>query len=125
MKKTIKLSETQLTNVVKRIISEQEMNDRVIKGFSIQPLHFQKYATMNLTPYYFETNGYDDCKMVEVTKRNLNSVEKKKIFLLHPEEYEKISELIDSTNNIAEKYLQKIKLLQEMIPSILVEKIMK
>lgn len=26
MKKTIKLSETQLTNVVKRIISEQEMN---------------------------------------------------------------------------------------------------
>jgi hypothetical protein len=62
--------------------------------------------------------------MVEVTKKNIEDNRKKRIFVLKPEEFQKINTYINSLNNVIKLELERIELLKEMVPSILVEKIM-
>jgi hypothetical protein len=62
--------------------------------------------------------------MVEVTKRNLENNRKKHIFILKPEEFQKINGYIDSLNKVIKLELERIQLLKDMVPSILIEKIM-
>jgi len=123
MKKTISLTESDLTNIIQRVINEQE-NNRVRSGYSISPFDWKRFESMGVTPYYYESKPNGQSSMVEVTKENLKNLKEERIFLLYPEEHEKISNKIDSHNNLVEKYLRKIELLQEMIPTILVEEIM-
>jgi hypothetical protein len=123
MKKRITLTESDLTNIIQRVINEQE-NSRVRSGYSISDYDFVRFNSMGVTPYYYDSQPNGQSSMIEITKENLKNHKEERIFLLYPEEYEKISNKIDSLNEVIEKYLRKIELLQEMIPTILVEEIM-
>lgn len=98
--------------------------NRVIIGYDINGTDFQKFELMGVVPYYYESSGLT-CKMIEITKGNVSKYGDKRIFLLNPEEYTKIYEYIRILNDIIESEEKKNQLLKEMVPSILVEKIMK
>jgi|688.fasta_scaffold87418_6 hypothetical protein len=123
MKKIVEINESDLVNVVKKVINEEELK-RVRKGYSITPWDFNRFKAMGVTPYYYDSSVDGDCKMVEVTKRNLENNRKKHIFILKPEEFQKINGYIDSLNKVIKLELERIQLLKDMVPSILIEKIM-
>jgi hypothetical protein len=63
--------------------------------------------------------------MVEIDKNNFLKLEKTgRVFLLTPDELEKINKLIDNINNITKLYLEKIETQKQLIIAVLVEKIM-
>lgn len=98
--------------------------DRKIKGGTIGKFDFQRYNSMGVKPYYFKDIKDGGCEFVEVTPKNVSDVERKWVFLLKPEELEKINKFVETTNQLVENYKKKIALLKEMIPPVLVEKIM-
>jgi hypothetical protein len=123
MKKVVKINEFDLVNMVKTVINEEDLK-RVRKGYSITPWEFNKFQAMGVTPYYYDSSVNGECKMVEVTKSNLENNRKKHIFILKPEEFQKINGYIDSLNKVVKLELERIQLLKDMVPSILIEKIM-
>jgi len=123
MSKVIKINESELVDLVKIVINEEEV-ERVRKGYSITPFDFNRFKSMGVTPYYYDSKVNGECRMVEVTKKNIEDNRKKRIFVLKPEEFQKINTYIDSLNNVIKLELERIELLKEMVPSILVEKIM-
>ena len=123
MKKVVKINESDLVNMVKTVINEEDLK-RVRKGYSITPWEFNKFQAMGVTPYYYDSTVNGECKMVEVTKSNLENNRKKHIFILKPEEFQKINGYIDSLNKVVKLELERIQLLKDMVPSILIEKIM-
>jgi hypothetical protein len=63
--------------------------------------------------------------MVEIDKNNFLKLEKTgRVFLLNPDELEKINKLIDKINDITKLYLEKIEYQKQLIIAVLVEKIM-
>lgn len=124
MKKVISLTETELTQIVEKVIKEQQ-EDRVVPGRNITKLRIQIYSEQGLTPYYFDSKEYGKYKMVEVTGPLPSNMDRVRIFLLKPEEFEKINKIIDIMNDIIPKHLEKIKLLTQYVTAVLVDKIMK
>lgn len=124
MKKVISLTETELTQIVEKVINEQQEN-RVVMGRDITKLRIQIYSEQGLTPYYFDSKEYGKYKMVEVTGPLPSNMERVRVFLLKPEEFEKINKVIDIMNDIIPKHLEKIKLLTQYVTAVLVDKVMK
>ena len=110
-----------LVGEIGKIINEQ---DRIKTGYTVNDWDLKKFEFMGLKPYYYDSDVDGECKMVEITKSNLDKNRKQHIYILKPEEFEKIGGYIDSLNNLIKLELERIKLLKEMVPSILVEKIM-
>lgn len=124
MKKVITLTESELTQIVEKVIKEQQ-EDRVVPGRNITKLRIQIYSEQGFTPYYFDSKEYGKYKMVEVTGPLPSNMDRVRIFLLKPEEFEKINKIIDIMNDIIPKHLEKIKLLTQYVTAVLVDKIMK
>lgn len=123
MKKYVKLSESDLNEIVNKVIEEEQ---RIIKGWDIKNnLDFQRFLSKGVTPYYFDTTKDGDYKMVEITKPLSDDMKKIRIFLLKPNELETINKFISNLNELTLMYLEKIKLFKEYIPSLLADKIMK
>lgn len=98
--------------------------DRVIAGGTIGNFDFVRFESMGLTPFYYSDSVNGECSLVEVTRKTLSSVERKRVFLLTPGERDTIGELIGSVNDLVVLNIKKIALLKSMIVPILVEKIM-
>lgn len=98
--------------------------ERKIKGGTIGKFDFQRYNSMGVKPYYFKDIKDGGCEFVEVTPKNVSDVERKWVFLLKPEELERINKLVGTTNELVEAQKKKIALLKELIPAILIDKIM-
>lgn len=124
MKKVISLTETELTQIVEKVIKEQQ-EDRVVPGRNITKLRIQIYSEQGLTPYYFDSKEYGKYKMVEVTGPLPSNMDRVRVFLLKPKESETINKIINNTNEIILLELKKIDLLTKYITSVLVDKIMK
>jgi hypothetical protein len=97
-------------------------NERIIRGYNITPFSFSKFKSMGVTPYYYESS--DLSTFVEITNDNWQKINNKRVFLLSSDEFDRISKIVETTNKIIEGYREKIELMKEMVPSILVEKIM-
>ena len=63
MKKIIRLSESDLTNIVKKVISESK-NDRIVYGSQISNSSNQELITKGYTPYYLDLSKDGDYKMI-------------------------------------------------------------
>jgi hypothetical protein len=98
--------------------------DRVIAGGTIGSFDFVRFNSMGLTPFYYDRNKDGSCSLVEVNHKNLSLVERKRVFLLFPDEYCKIGEFIGNLNALVILNQKKIDLLNEMVIPILVGKIM-
>ena len=55
MKKVVKLTESDLTRIVKRVINENS-NDRIVRGDQILNKSNQKLIDDGFTPYYLDLN---------------------------------------------------------------------
>lgn len=124
MSKIIKINESELVNVVKNILSEQE-NSRVRRPYQVNKWDLKKFPSMGVEPYYYDSNVNGECKMVKITSENLHNQQKGYIFLLKPEELEKINRYIEVLNKLIKAEMERINLLKQMPPSVLVDKMMK
>ena len=105
MKKVIKLTETDLTNIVKRVIGENK-NDRIIYGSQISNKYNQKLIDDGFTPYYLDLKKVGDYKIVEV--KNINrELPKTTFYFLNEREYELLEKLTNNINELSSEY-QKI-----------------
>jgi hypothetical protein len=117
------INESEFFDIVKNVIAEEE-NTRVRRPYTVNVWDIKKFSSMGVTPYYYDSNVNGECKMVQITTENVSKHIKGYIFLLKPEEFDKITRYIDSLNKLIKLELERIKLLKEMIPSILKDKIM-
>ena len=99
--------------------------DRVIKGYDITTFDFQRFSNMGVTPYVYVSNDRGSSDLVEVDKKNYVKFVRNRVYLLTPDEYAKTKEYVDSLNHLIELQVRRNALLMEMVPGIIVEKIMK
>ena len=123
MKKIVRLTESDLMNVVQKVINEQE-EKRIVRGINFGKHGVNKAKREGLTPYYFNFKVDGDYKLIEVTSYSDN-LDRTQIFLLKPEEAEKTQRHIEIVNDLVQKKLEQIKLYKQFIPSVTAEKIMK
>lgn len=117
------------------VITEQEKDDilnqhkeikdkpklpenRRILDLDITPITLAKYKSQGLTPYYYD----GDTDIVEMTgpiKGKTYNTKPKEVFLLTPEEYNKIKELSDNIKKMIDLKLDAIKLYKQYIPASL------
>jgi hypothetical protein len=122
------LSEKEKQNIKEMygLIEQQTEPNRIINLYQIGNKNkIDIIKSQGLVPYYFDSKINGEYKMVEIDKNNFSKLEKTgRVFLLTPDELEKINKLIDNINNITKLYLEKIETQKQLIIAVLVEKIM-
>jgi hypothetical protein len=95
-------------------------NERRILDFDITPITLAKFKSQGLTPYYYD----GDTNIVEITSpikgKTYNTIPKE-VFLLTPDEYDKIKKLSDNIKEMIELKLNAIKLYKQYIPGSLMK----
>ena len=93
-------------------------NERRILDFDITPITLAKFKSQGLTPYYYD----GDTNIVEITSpikgKTYNTIPKE-VFLLTPDEYDKIKKLSDNIKEMIELKMNAIKLFKQYIPASL------
>jgi hypothetical protein len=117
------------------VITEQEKDDilnqhkemmdkpklpenRRILDFDITPITLLKFKSQGLTPYYYD----GDTSIVEITgpiQGKTYNTKPKEVFLLTPDEYDKIKKLSDNIKEMIELKMNAIKLYKQYIPAVL------
>jgi hypothetical protein len=110
-----------ILNQHKEIMDKPKLpENRRILDLNITPITLAKYKSQGLTPYYYD----GDTDIVEITspiKGKTNYTKPKEVFLLTPEEYDKIKKLSDNIKEIIELKLNSIKLYKQYIPASLMK----
>ena len=94
--------------------------DRRMLDVDITPITLAKIKSQGLTPYYYD----GDTDIVEITspiKGVTYNTKPKEVFLLTPDEYDKIKKLSDNIKEIIELKLNSIKLYKQYIPGSLMK----
>ena len=94
--------------------------DRRMLDVDITPITLAKIKSQGLTPYYYD----GDTNIVEITspiKGKTYNTKPKEVFLLTPDEYDKIKKLSDNIKEMIELKLKTIKLYKEYIPGSLIK----
>jgi hypothetical protein len=94
--------------------------NRKILDFDITPISLLKFKSQGLTPYYYD----GDTNIIEITSpikgKTYNTIPKE-VFLLTPDEYDKIKKLSDNIKEMIELKMNAIKLFKQYIPAVLDE----
>jgi ribosome-binding ATPase YchF (GTP1/OBG family) len=123
MKKIVKLTEADLTRIVKRVINENS-NDRIVRGDQILNKSNQKLIDDGFTPYYLDLKKVGDYKIVEVKKIN-RELPKTTFYFLNEREYELLEKLTNNINELSSDYLKMIDLYKKQLIGVLEQKIIK
>jgi hypothetical protein len=123
MKKVVKLTESDLTRIVKRVINENS-NDRIVRGDQILNKSNQKLIDDGFTPYYLDLNKVGDYKIVEVKKIN-RELPKTTFYFLNEREYELLEKLTNNINELSSEYQKMIDLYKKQLIGVLEQKIIK
>ena len=102
--------------------------DRRLIDSNIQSMDLVRFKSEGLTPYYFNREDGKDFGLFEFTKPiSRNGYPKKsiEIFLLTPDEYEKVNKVVEYIAEMVQLQNKKISLLKDMVPSIINELIKK
>ena len=94
--------------------------NRKILDFDITPMSLLKFKSQGLTPYYYD----GDTNIVEITgpiKGKTYNTRPKEVFLLTPDEYDKIKKLSDNIKEMIELKMNAIKLFKQYIPAVAIE----
>ena len=98
----------------------ENTKERRMTDFDITPITLVKFKSQGLTPYYYDGNT----DIVEITSpikgKTYNTIPKE-VFLLTPEEYDKIKKLSDKVKEMIELKLNTIKLYKQYIPGSLMK----
>ena len=101
--------------------------DRRTLDTNLKSFDFTRLKSQGLTPYYVETKLGNKVNMVELTKPTKQDwgTKPKEVYLLTPDEYEKIKKLTDNINEMIELKLKQIELYKQYIPAVASEIIKK
>jgi ribonuclease HIII len=91
--------------------------DRKMLDFDITPITLAKIKSQGLTPYYYD----GDTDIVEMTgpiKGKTYNTKPKEVYLLTPDEYNKMKKLTDNINEMIELKMKQIELYKQYIPSV-------
>jgi hypothetical protein len=122
MKKTIKLSNSDLTQIVKRIINETK-NDRIVNGLMINNAKYEDYIKDGFIPYYLDLSIDGDYKII---KKKLNKdMDQTTFYFLNENEYNQLNKLVKSINELISNHKLMINLYKKQLIGVLEQKIIK
>lgn len=109
----------------KEMMDKSKLPDnRRILDFDITPMSLAKFRSQGLTPYYYDENT-DIFEVTGPIKGKTYNTKPKEVFLLTPDEYDKIKKLSDNIKEMIELKLKQIKLYKQYIPAVMGEIIKK
>ena len=94
--------------------------DKKMLDVDITPITLAKIKSHGLTPYYYD----GDTDIIEITspiKGKTSYTKPKEVFLLTPDEYDKIKRLSDNIKEMIELKMKAIKLYKQYIPGSLMK----
>jgi hypothetical protein len=123
MKKIIKLTESDLTRIVGKIIKESK-SDRIVYGSQISNTLNQKLISEGYKPYYLDLNKKGDYKIVKV-KNIKEDLPKTTFYFLSDDEHFKLVRLTENVNKLISEYQNVIDLYTKQLIGVLEQKIIK
>lgn len=123
MEKTIKLTESDLTRIVKNVITESK-NDRIIYGPQISNKSNLELIDKGYTPYYLDLKRDGEYKFVKV-KSLKDNMPGTTFYFLSDDEVGKLNKLVENINSLISEYLKMIKLYKKQLIGVLEQKIIK
>jgi hypothetical protein len=103
-------------------------NKRRLLDGDIKSVDMIRYKSEGLTPYYYISDEGKDFGLNELVKplsHNDRYTKPREIFLLTPDEYEKVNRLVENIREMIELHKKKISLYKELVPSAMNELIKK
>jgi hypothetical protein len=100
---------------------------RLLDG-DIKSVDLVRYKSEGITSYYFNREDGKDFGLIEFVKPLSHGdryVKPREIFLLTPNEFEKVSKIVENIAEMVQLQEKKISLLKDMVPSIMNELIKK
>jgi hypothetical protein len=123
MEKTIRLTESDLTRIVKNVITESK-NDRIIYGPQISNKSNLELIDKGYTPYYLDLKRDGEYKIVKV-KSLKDDMPGTTFYFLSDDEVVKLNKLVENINSLISEYLKMIKLYKKQLIGVLEQKIIK
>lgn len=123
MEKTNKLTESDLTRIVKNVITESK-NDRIIYGPQISNKSNLELIDKGYTPYYLDLKRDGEYKIVKV-KSLKDNMPGTTFYFLSDDEVGKLNKLVENINSLISEYLKMIKLYKKQLIGVLEQKIIK
>ena len=103
-------------------------NKRRLLDGDIKSVDMIRYKSEGLTPYYYISDEWKDFGLNEFVKplsHNDRYTKPREIFLLTPDEYEKVNRLVENIREMIELHKKKISLYKELVPTAMNELIKK
>ena len=117
----LNLTESEKNDILNQY--EKNLKRRTIDS-NIKSFDLIRYKSLGLTPYYFNRETGKDFGLVEF-KKPLTSYElnnrPKEVFLLKPDEYEKVNKVVENIREMIELQNNKISLLKDMVTAVMNE----
>ena len=123
MKKIINLTEQDLTNIVRKVITESK-NDRIVYGPQISNKSNLELIDKGYTPYYLDLKRDGEYKIVKV-KSLKDNMPGTTFYFLSDDEVGKLNKLVENINSLISEYLKMIKLYKKQLIGVLEQKIIK
>jgi len=123
MKKVIRLTESDLNRIVKKVINESS-SDRIVYGSMISNSSNQELISKGYTPYYLDLNKDGDYKIVKV-KNIKDDLPKTRFYFLNELEHNLLYRLVDNINKLISEYMTMIGLYKKQLIGVLEQKIIK
>lgn len=98
--------------------------ERRLIDSNIKSMDLMRFKSEGLTPYYFNREDGKNFGLIEFTKQlsgNDYNNKPREVFLLTPEEYEKVNKIVGNIREMIELHNKKISLFKDMVPTIMGE----
>jgi hypothetical protein len=98
--------------------------ERRLIDSNIKSMDLVRFKSEGLTPYYFNREEGEDFGLIKFTKpltgRGYDN-RPREVFLLTPDEYDKVNRLVENIREMIELHKKKISLFKDMVPAIMSE----
>ena len=125
--KKIVITESEKEDIMSQHNDLKPLENRQLFNHAITSLDFIRYKNYGVKPYYFNSDeNSPNFGLVEITKPLTNDeirrdLKPKHVFLLTPEEFDKVNRLAENTREMIELSKHKISLLKDLIKSSMYE----
>jgi hypothetical protein len=110
-----------ILNQHKEMMDKPKLQEnRRMLDVDITPITLAKIKSQGLTPYYYDGNT-DIVEITSPIKGVTYNTKPKEVFLLTPDEYNKIKKMADNIKQMIELKMDAIKLYKQYIPSVAIE----
>jgi hypothetical protein len=102
--------------------------ERRLIDSNIKSMDLVRFKSEGLTPYYFNREDGKDFGLIELVKPLSHGdryVKPREVFLLTPNEFEKVNKIVENIAEMVQLQEKKISLLKDMVPSVMNELIKK